>query len=112
MSLRKLGRKTDHRLAMLRNLTTSLLLQGRIETTVTRAQEVRRLAEKMISLGKKGDLHSVRQTAAFLYNDEAGKKVFTEYKEKYADRNGGYTRIIKTGVRKGDGSEMCIIELV
>ncbi|MDO5716647.1 MAG: 50S ribosomal protein L17 [Tissierellia bacterium] len=112
MALRKLGRKTDHRMAMLRNMTTSLLLHGRLATTVTRAKEVRRMADKMITLGKRGDLHAKRQVASVLYDKEAGKKVFTEYAEKYADRNGGYTRILKTGVRRGDASEMCIIELV
>lgn len=112
MALRKLGRKTDHRLAMLRNLTTSLLEHGSITTTVTRAKEVRRMAERMITLGKRGDLHAKRQVASYLFSGEAGKKVFTEYAPKYADRKGGYTRILKLGVRRGDASEMCIIEMV
>ncbi|MCI6609658.1 MAG: 50S ribosomal protein L17 [Ezakiella sp.] len=112
MAQRKLGRRSDHRMSMLRNLTTSLLLNGRVVTTVPRAKEVRRLADKMITLGKRGDLHAIRQANSFLFDKEAGKKVFTEYNAKYADRNGGYTRIIKTGYRRGDASEMCIIELV
>lgn len=112
MAQRKLGRRSDHRMAMLRNLTTSLLLNGRVVTTVTRAKELRKLADNMITLGKRGDLHAIRQVNSFLFNNEAAKKVFTEYKDKYADRKGGYTRIIKTGVRRGDASEMCIIELV
>lgn len=112
MAQRKLGRRSDHRVAMLRNLTTSLFLNGRVVTTVTRAKELRRIADKMISLGKRGDLHAIRQANSYLFNKEAAKKVFTEYKDKYAERKGGYTRIIKTGVRRGDASEMCIIELV
>ena len=112
MAQRKLGRRSDHRMAMLRNLTTSLLLNGRVVTTVTRAKELRKLVDNMITLGKRGDLHAIRQVNSFLFNNEAAKKVFTEYKDKYADRKGGYTRIIKTGVRRGDASEMCIIELV
>lgn len=112
MAQRKLGRRSDHRMSMLRNLTTSLLLNGRVVTTVPRAKEVRRLADKMITLGKRGDLHAIRQANSFLLDKEAGKKTFTEYNVKYADRNGGYTRIIKTGYRRGDASEMCIIELV
>lgn len=112
MAQRKLGRRSDHRMAMLRNLTTSLLLNGRVVTTVTRAKEVRTTTDKMITLGKRGDLHAIRQVNSFLFNKEAAKKVFTEYNTKYADRKGGYTRIIKTGVRRGDAAEMCIIELV
>ncbi|MCI5674686.1 MAG: 50S ribosomal protein L17 [Ezakiella sp.] len=112
MAHRKLGRVSAHREAMLRNMTTSLLVHGRIVTTVERAKELRRLADKMITLGKRDDLHAKRQVNSFLYGNEAAKKVFTEYNAKYADRNGGYTRIVKTGVRRGDAAEMCIIELV
>lgn len=112
MAHRKLGRTSDHRNAMLRNMTTSLLLHGRIVTTVEKAKEVRRLADKMITLGKRNDLHAKRQVNSFLYDKEAAKKVFTEYNAKYETRNGGYTRILKTGVRRGDAAEMCILELV
>ncbi|MBS4537326.1 50S ribosomal protein L17 [Clostridium sp. D2Q-11] len=110
--LRKLGRPTDHRKAMLRNLVTSLLREGRIETTVTRAKETRRLAEKMITLAKKGDLHARRQALSFIYDETVVKNLFEEIAPKYEDRNGGYTRIMKLGPRRGDGSEMVIIELV
>ncbi len=112
MAHRKLGRKSDHRKAMLRNMTTSLLLHGRIVTTVEKAKELRRLADKMVTLGKRNDLHAKRQVNSFLFDNEAAKKVFTEYNAKYESRNGGYTRIIKTGVRRGDAAEMCIIEMV
>lgn len=112
MAQRKLGRKSDHRNAMLRNMTTSLLLNGRIVTTVEKAKETRRLADKMVTLGKRGDQHAMRQVNSYLYDKEAAKKVFTEYSEKYAERNGGYTRILKTTARRGDGAEMCIIEMV
>ncbi|KPU26788.1 50S ribosomal protein L17 [Caloranaerobacter sp. TR13] len=110
--LRKLGRKTDHRKAMLRNLVTSLLKNGRIETTETRAKETRRLAEKMITLAKRGDLHARRQVLAFVYDETVVKTLFDEIAPKYAERNGGYTRILKIGPRRGDGSEMVILELV
>ncbi len=109
---RKLGRTTDHRMAMLRAMVTFLLENGRIETTVARAREVRPLAEKMITLGKKNTLASRRQAAAFLTRKEAVAKTFGELSEKYADRNGGYTRIVKIGPRRGDAAEMAIIELV
>ena len=110
--LRKLGRPTDHRLAMLRNLVTSFLREGQIETTLTRAKETRRMAEKMISLGKRGDLHARRQALAYIYSEDVVTKLFDEYAEKYADRNGGYTRVLKMGPRRGDGAEISIIELV
>ena len=110
--LRKLGRPTDHRLAMLRNLVTSLLREGRIETTLTRAKETRRMAERMITLGKRGDLHSRRLALAYIYDEDVVTKLFNEIAPKYADRNGGYTRIIKVGPRRGDGAEKAIIELV
>ena len=115
MGYRKLGVRSSHRKSMLRNMTTSLLLSGKVETTETRAKEVRRIAEKMITLGKRGksDLHAVRQALAYLTNEDVViQKVFGEYAEKYATRPGGYTRIIKTGYRRGDASPMCIIELV
>ena len=95
-TLRKLGRPTDHRKAMLRNQVTSLLKYGRIETTVTRAKETRRMAEKMITLGKRGDLHARRQALAYIYDEDVVKKLFDEIAPKYSDRNGGYTRVSKT----------------
>ena len=110
--LRKLGRTTPHRRAMLRNLTTDLLREGRIETTVTRAKETRRMAEKMITLGKRGDLHARRQALAYIFDESVVTKVFEEIALEYADRQGGYTRILKKGPRRGDGAEMAIIELV
>ena len=109
---RKLGRPTDHRQAMLRGLVTYLLENGRIETTVTRAKEVRAMAERMISLGKENTLHSRRQDLAYVTKEDVVKKLFDEIAPKYEATNGGYTRIIKTGPRRGDAAEMCIIELV
>lgn len=111
-NLRKLGRRTDHRQAMLRNQVQSLLEHGRIETTLTRAKETRRVAEKMITLAKKGDLHSRRQVMAYVYKDDVAHKLFEEIAPQYKERNGGYTRILKLGPRMGDSAEMCIIELV
>jgi len=112
MGTRKLGRTTDHRLAMLRGMTTYLLENGSIETTVTRAKEVRSLAEKMITLGKENTLHSKRQAMAFITKEDVVKKLFNEIAPKYAERNGGYTRIVKCGPRRGDAAEMAIISLV
>lgn len=112
MGTRKLGRPTDQRIAMLRNMVTSLLENGKIETTVTRAKEVRSLAEKMITLGKTNTLHSRRQALSFITKEAVVAKVFDEIAPKYADRNGGYTRIIKTGVRRGDNAPTAIIALV
>ena len=109
---RKLGRTSDHRNAMLRAMVTYLFENGKIETTVTRAKEVRSMAEKMVSLGKKEDLHSKRQVFSYITKETVAKKVIDEYGPKYADRNGGYTRIIKIGARRGDAAEMAIIELV
>lgn len=110
--LRKLGVTTPHRKAMLRNLVTSLLREGKIETTVTRAKEARRMAEKMITLGKRGDLHARRQALAYIYDEDVVTKLFEEIAPKYSERNGGYTRIIKMGPRRGDAAEMAILELV
>ncbi|MGF7058297.1 50S ribosomal protein L17 [Brassicibacter mesophilus] len=110
--LRKLGRPTDHRKAMLRNLVTSLLRNGKIETTDTRAKEVRRMAEKMITLAKRGDLHARRQVLAYVYDETVVKNLFDEVAPKYAERNGGYTRMLKLGPRRGDAAEMVILELV
>ena len=109
---RKLGRTSDHRKAMLRAMVTYLIDNGKIETTVTRAKEVRSEAEKMITLGKKGDLHSKRQVFAYVTKEAVSKKLFDEIAPKYTERNGGYTRIIKVGPRRGDGAEMAVIELV
>jgi large subunit ribosomal protein L17 len=109
---RKLNKPTDQRRAMLRALVTFLLEKGRIETTVARAKEVRAMAEKMITLGKDNTLSSKRQAFAFVTKEAVVKKLFDEIAPKYADVNGGYTRIIKTGPRRGDAAEMAIIELV
>ena len=109
---RKLGRATDSRNAMLRAMVTYLFENGKIETTVTRAKEVRAMAEKMVTLGKSGDLHTKRQIFSYIPKVDVAKKVMDVYAPKYADRNGGYTRIIKTGMRRGDAAEMAIIELV
>ncbi len=109
---RKLGRTSDHRQAMLRAMVTFLLENGKIETTVTRAKEVRAMAEKMITLGKNNNLHSKRQVFAYVTKEEVVKKLFDEIAPKYADVNGGYCRIIKIGPRRGDAAEMAVIELV
>ncbi len=109
---RKLGRASDHREAMLKNLVTSLLENGRIETTVEKAKETRCMAEKMITLGKTNTLHTRRQALSYITKEDVVTKVFEEIAPKYADRNGGYTRILKLGPRRGDAAEMAIIELV
>lgn len=109
---RKLGRTSDHRKAMLRAMVTYLLENGKIETTVTRAKEVRSMAEKMITTAKTNDLHSKRQVLAYVTKEDVVKKLFDEIAPKYADRNGGYTRIIKIRPRRGDAAEMAIISLV
>ncbi|CDF58857.1 50S ribosomal protein L17 [Thermobrachium celere] len=111
---RKLGRPTDQRKAMLRNLVTSFFKSedGRIITTEARAKEVRSLAEKMITLAKRGDLHARRQVLSFVTEEDVVRKLFSEIAPKYAERNGGYTRIIKMGPRRGDAAEMVILELV
>ena len=109
---RKLGRPTAHRQAMLRGMVTLLLENGSVETTLTRAKEVRSLAEKMITCGKKNTLASRRQAYAFITKDEVVKKLFDEIAPTYADRNGGYTAIYKLGPRRGDAAETAIIKLV
>ena len=109
---RKLGRTTDHRKAMLRAMVTFLLENGQIETTVTRAKEVRAVAEKMITIAKTNDLHSKRQVMAYVTKESVAKKLFDEIAPNYADRQGGYTRVIKTGPRRGDAAEMALIQLV
>ena len=109
---RKLGRPTDQRKAMLRNLVTSFLKNGKIETTITRAKETQSIAEKMITLGKRGDLHARRQVLAYVTEEQVVKDLFDNIAPKYAERNGGYTRIYKVGPRRGDGAEVVILELV
>ena len=109
---RKLGRTCDHRKAMLRGMLTLLLEKGKIVTTVARAKEVRSAAEKMITLGKAGTLHTKRQVYGYITKEDVAKKLFDDIAPKYADKNGGYTRIIKIGPRRGDAAEMAVIELV
>ncbi|MBR1779970.1 MAG: 50S ribosomal protein L17 [Oscillospiraceae bacterium] len=111
-SNRKLGKPTDQRMAMLRGLVTDLLNYGQIQTTVTRAKEVQPLADKMVTLAKKNDLAAYRQALAFLTQEDVAKKLFDQIGPKYADRNGGYTRIVRIGPRRGDAAEMAIIQLV
>lgn len=110
--VRKLGRNSDHRKAMLRAMVTFLMENGKIETTVTRAKEVRAMAEKMITIGKTGDLHSKRQIFSYITKETVAKKLIDEIAPKYKEVSGGYTRIIKIGPRRGDAAEMAIIELV
>lgn len=126
MAYRKLGRKSAQRKAMLRDLTTDVLINGRIETTEARAKEVRKFVDKMITLAKRGDLAARRQAAAFLRNEIADARIendevvvervlqrlFDTYATTYAERNGGYTRILKKGPRRGDGAPVVILELV
>ncbi|MCL2068373.1 MAG: 50S ribosomal protein L17 [Oscillospiraceae bacterium] len=109
---RKLGRPTDHRRAMLRAMVTYLIENGRIETTVTRAKEVRSVTEKLITTAARGDLHSKRQIFSFITKEDVAKKLIDDVSGKYLDRNGGYTRITRIGPRRGDAAEMAIIELI
>ena len=117
---RKFGRKADHRKAMLRNLATSVIMYGKVETTEAKAKDMRSVVDELITLGKKGDLAARRQAAAYIRNvvaDEATQKtvlqkLFDEVTPKYKDRNGGYTRVVKTGTRRGDSAPMAFIELV
>lgn len=111
-NLRKLGRRTDHRTAMLRNLVSSLFLNGRITTTVTRAKEAQKMAEKLITEAKKGTLAGNRAVSSALYSNDAARKVVEEIAPSMKDRNGGYTRVLKMGPRRGDAAEMAILELV
>lgn len=112
MSYRNLGVTTGHRKAMLRNLVTSLFRDERINTTEARAKEVRSIAEKMVSIAKRGDLAARRQALAYIYEEAVVKKLFDTIAPRYTDRQGGYTRIIKTGYRRGDAAQMVILELV
>ena len=109
---RKLGRTSDQRRAMLRAMVTYLLENGQIKTTITRAKEVAPVAEKMITLAKKNDLASYRQALGFITKEDVAKKLFQELGPKYAERNGGYTRVVRIGPRRGDAAEMVILELV
>jgi large subunit ribosomal protein L17 len=108
----KLGRNTSHRRALLRNLVTSILLEDRVVTTVTKAKAARPHVEKMITLGKKGDVHARRQALSFLQTREAVTRLFDTVAPRYGDRNGGYLRIVRTGFQKGDGAEKAFIELL
>ncbi len=110
--MRKLGKPTDQRMAMLRAMTTELLDHGKIETTVSRAKEVAPIAEQMITLAKKNDLANYRQALSFITKEDVAHKLFGEIAQKYATRDGGYTRIVRTGSRRGDAAEMAIVELV
>ena len=109
---RKLGKTTAQRKAMLRQLVTDLLENGKIETTFYRAKEVQPVVEKMITLGKKGNLAAYRRALSFITKEDVAQKLVKEIAPKYADRNGGYTRVTRTGARRGDAAEMAIIELV
>ena len=111
-AIRKLGRPTDQRMAMLRAMTTYLLENGQIKTTVSRAKEVAPLAEKMITLAKKNDLAAYRQALAFITKEDVAKKLFDQIGPKYATRDGGYTRVVRIGPRRGDAAEMAIVQLV
>ena len=112
MAYRKLGRDSSARKALLRGIVTSLFQHERIETTEAKAKELRKVAEKMLTLAKRGDIHARRQVLAYMMDEGVVKKLFDEIAPKYKDRQGGYTRIIKTGVRQGDAAPMVIIELV
>ena len=108
----KLGRNTSHRRAVLRNLVTSIVLMDRIETTITKCKASKPLVEKMITLGKRGDVHARRQAAAYLMTPESVDRLFGIVAPRYTSRNGGYSRIVRVGPRKGDAAEMAIIELL
>lgn len=112
MSYRRLGLRSDHRRAVLRNSVTALLENEKITTTETRAKEIKKISEKMITLAKRGDLHARRQVDSYIMTDAIVHKLFTSLADRYRNRAGGYTRIIKTGYRKGDGAPMVILELV
>ena len=108
----KIGRSGAHRRALLANMVSSLYEHGQVETTLVKAKEARRFAERLITIGKKGDLHNIRLAVARLRNKEMVRKLFTEIAPSYEGRNGGYTRIVKLGKRRGDAAEMCILQLV
>ena len=106
------GRRGDHRRAMLRNLVTSVILSGKIETTEAKAKQIRSITEKMVTLGKRGDLHARRQALAYMFNETAVRILFEEIAPRYQERQGGYTRILKIGPRRGDAAPMAILEMV
>lgn len=112
MVLRKFGRRSGPRRAMLRNLATSVILAGRVETTEAKAKQVRSIVEKMVTLGKRGDLQARRQALAYLLDENAVKKLFDEISPRYEDRQGGYTRILKLAPRRGDAAPMAILEFI
>ena len=109
---RKLGRDSAHRKAMLRNMATSLVLHESIDTTLPKAKELRKVVERMITLGKRGDLHARRMAASYLFDDEAVKKVFSDLARRFENRPGGYTRILKRGFRFGDGADIATLQFV
>ena len=109
---RKLGKTSDQRMAMLRQQVTDFLDNGKMETTITRAKEIKPMAEKMITLAKQNDLAAYRQALGFITKEDVAKKLFQELGPKYAGRNGGYTRVVRIGPRRGDAAEMAIIQLV
>ncbi|MBS4021459.1 MAG: 50S ribosomal protein L17 [Dethiobacter sp.] len=112
MTLRKFGRRSAPRRAMLRNLVTSLVLNGKVETTEAKAKQIRSIAEKMITLGKRGDLHARRQALAYLFDEDAVTKLFEEISPRFEERQGGYTRILKIAPRRGDAAPMAILEIL
>lgn len=112
MGYAKLGRRMDHRRALLRNMVTSFLAQERIETTEAKAREVKAIAEQMITLARRGDLAARRQVMAFMFDEDVVKKLFDNIAPRFADRPGGYTRVVKVGPRRGDAAPMAILELV
>ncbi len=112
MVLRKFGRRSAHRRSLLRNLVTSVILAEKIETTEAKAKQIRSITEKMITLGKRGDLHARRQALAYLLDENAVTKLFEEIAPRYEERQGGYTRILKIGPRRGDAAPMAILEFV
>ncbi|GFN23018.1 MAG: 50S ribosomal protein L17 [Thermoanaerobacteraceae bacterium] len=112
MGYRKLGRRSDHRNMLLRNIVTSFLREGRLQTTEPRGKEIKRIADKMITLAKRGDLHARRQALAYLLDEDVVTKLFKEIGPRYADRQGGYTRLVKVGYRRGDGAPLVLVELV
>lgn len=109
---KKLGRNSAHRKSMLRNLVTDLFREGRITTTLDRAKEAGREAEKLVTLAKRGDLHARRQVLAYVFDEDVVTKLFDEIAQEYAERNGGYTRVLKLGPRQGDNAEVVYLELV
>lgn len=112
MVLRKFDRRSGHRRAMLRNLTTSIILHGKISTTEAKAKQVQSITEKMVTLGKRGDLHARRLALAYLLDETAVKKLFDEIAPRYAERAGGYTRLLKIGMRRGDAAAVAVLELI